>query len=290
MLSDLTATLSRWVIISVVQSSAWMDSTMMSSTSVSSSDVDSSSTRMSGSAIHARASAMSWRCAAVRLCPSSSTTCSKPPGRTDSRSQAPTARIAASTSSAVASGLRVADVRRDGALEHERVLRHDAEPRAEAVELEVAEVDAVDQHAAGVGIVGAAEELGDARLAGAGVADQGRDLAGLHRERHVAEHGPGRLGVGERDRLEGDGPVEGRAHAGVDALLGQDRLVERLAQAAPRHAHVEELVVERPERLERAGGRRWRGVAPSPRCRCSASGPTPACPPGRARARWSSCP
>ena len=157
------------------------DSTMMSSTSVSSSDVDSSRTRMSGSAIQARARAMSWRCAAVRLCPSSSTTCSNWPGRIDSRSQAPTAG-SPSRPLRRSLRLRVPDVRGDRALEHERVLGDDAEARAEAVELEIAEIDAVDLHRARVGVVGAAQELGDARLARARVGQRHRAprSSGLH--------------------------------------------------------------------------------------------------------------
>ena len=66
-----------------------------------------------------------------------------------------------------------------GALEHERVLGHDAELGAEGVEGELAEVDAVDGDRTRVGVVGAGEHLGDARLAGAGVADEGGDLAAV---------------------------------------------------------------------------------------------------------------
>ncbi len=52
------------------------------------------------------------------------------------------------------------------------------------------------------------------------------------------------------------GPSSGGQSRAVDGFLGQDRLVERLAQSTPRHAHVEELVVERPECLQGPGCRR----------------------------------
>ena len=90
--------------------------------------------------------------------------------------------------------LRVSDVGRDGSLEHERVLGHDAELGAVGVEGEVAEVDAVHGDGTRVGVVRAREHLGDARLAGAGVADERSDLAWLHGERDVAQHRARRSG------------------------------------------------------------------------------------------------
>ncbi len=79
-------------------------------------------------------------------------------------------------------------------------------------------------------------------------------LPGLHREGHFVENGPGGVGVRERHRLEGDGPVETGAHLRVRAFFREDGLVERLAQSPPRHPHVEERVVDGCELLERSGG------------------------------------
>ena len=57
-----------------------------------------------------------------------------------------------------------------------------------------------------------------------------------------------------------DSKVTGPSRRGLTcasrALFGEDRLVERLAQAPPRHAHVEELVVEGRDQPERSGGGR----------------------------------
>ena len=51
-----------------------------------------------------------------------------------------------------------------------------------------------------------------------------------------------------------DRAVERWARTRLGVFFGEDGFVERFAQATPRHADVDELVVERRERLERLGG------------------------------------
>ena len=62
------------------------------------------------------------------------------------------------------------------------------------------------------------------------------------------------LGVGEGHVVERHRTVERGAGTRVVVFFGEDGFVERFAQAAPRHADVEELVVERRQRLQRLGG------------------------------------
>jgi len=85
-------------------------------------------------------------------------------------------------------GAAEADVLRDGAGEEEAVLRHDTEAAAKQVEVLIADIDAVDEHGAGLDIVKAHHERGDGGLAGAGVADDGGGLVGRDGEGDAAEN------------------------------------------------------------------------------------------------------
>ena len=127
MLSDFTAMLSRWVIISVVQPRPWIDSTMMSSTSVSSSDVDSSSTRMSGSRDPGACQGDELALRGGEVVSFLLDDVLELAGQ--DRQQVPGADRPDRLLDLFVgrSGLRVPDVRGDRALEHERVLGHDAE-------------------------------------------------------------------------------------------------------------------------------------------------------------------
>ena len=91
------------------------------------------------------------------------------------------------TSSSVAVLAAVADVAGDRAGEEHRLLRHEADPRAQVLLRHLADVDAVDQHAALVDVVEARDQAGERRLAGAGAADDRGHLAGLRRERHAGQ-------------------------------------------------------------------------------------------------------
>ena len=81
----------------------------------------------------------------------------------------------------------VADVGGDGAGEQHRLLRDEADPRAQVGLRHLAHVDAVHQHAAVVDVVEARNQPGERRLARAGAADDRGHLAGMRRERHAGE-------------------------------------------------------------------------------------------------------
>ena len=101
-------------------------------------------------------------------------------------------------------GLRAAvgDVRPDGAREQERLLGHVADVAAVRVEVDVAQVDAVDEDPAAGGVVEAGDELDERRLAGARGADEGHALAGRDVQVDPAQRLGGLGGVGEAHTLQ----------------------------------------------------------------------------------------
>ena len=103
--------------------------------------------------------------------------CPCPFGRRSTSSRSPTASIASSTSSSVAVGVGEDEVVPDRAGEEERLLGHDADLAAQRVQRHVADVDAVDEHAAALGVVEAVDELGHRRLARPGRPDERDALA-----------------------------------------------------------------------------------------------------------------
>ncbi len=74
--------------------------------------------------------------------------------------------------------------------EQERLLGHHAELRAQRVQRDPAQVAAVDADRAVVGVVEAADQLGDGGLARAGLADEGHGLAGRDPQVDVVQHRP----------------------------------------------------------------------------------------------------
>src|SRR5580658_5788965 len=80
-----------------------------------------------------------------------------------------------------------ADVRIDGAGEKKRVLQDDAELAPEVLDIELANVDAIEKNLAALHVVKAEQQGNERGFAGAGVADDGERLAGLDAERYVAE-------------------------------------------------------------------------------------------------------
>src|SRR6266852_8197215 len=88
---------------------------------------------------------------------------------------------------AVDAGGAEADVGFDGAGEEKGILEDDAELAAQVLEIDFADVDAVEQDLAALNVVEAEKERDERGLAGAGVADDGESLAGLDAERDVAE-------------------------------------------------------------------------------------------------------
>ena len=100
----------------------------------------------------------------------------------------------------------------------------------QASQRDVAEVGAVGGDRAAGRVVEAAQELGQRRLAGAVLADDGQRGAGRDREVETGEH-RGTLGVAERDALEPDRGASAAARRRVVRATGR-----RLRQAA-RRAH-----------------------------------------------------
>ena len=96
----------------------------------------------------------------------------------------------------------------DGAVEQEHVLLDDADQVAVAVDVDVAQVAAVEQDAAAGGVVEAGDEVAERGLAAAAGADEGDRFAGLDVERDVFERERAGAGVAERDAVERDAAVD----------------------------------------------------------------------------------
>ena len=77
----------------------------------------------------------------------------------------------------------------DGVVEQLRVLRHQSDPPAQRAQVGRAEVHALDQDNAAVGIVKARQQAEQRRLAAAIAADNGDHLPGLHSQADVVERG-----------------------------------------------------------------------------------------------------
>ena len=159
------------------------------------------------------------------------------------------------------------DVLADRAAEQERLLRHDPHLRAQRVHRDVAEVEAVDQHAALGRVVEARDELGERRLAGAGGADQRDGLARRHVQVRVDQRGVGGIAVvRERHVLEVDLPADAVELDGVGPVGEVGLLVEQLEDLVERRHprlvgrvelrqrldRVEEVVQRRDERDQHA--------------------------------------
>ena len=87
---------------------------------------------------------------------------------------------------------RVGDVLVHGRAEEERVVGDDGDLAAQRARVDVAHVDAVDEHGAGRDVVQARDERDERRLARAGRADERERRAGVDRQRDVAQRGLGR--------------------------------------------------------------------------------------------------
>src|SRR6266511_1713862 len=99
-------------------------------------------------------------------------------------------------------GLGVAQVLRDRGVEQEGVLEHHAQLRSPRLEGDLAQVGAVDEDPAGLGVVEAGDQGGDRGFPGAAGADQGDELAGGDVDGEVVDGRPVGAWVGERDVLE----------------------------------------------------------------------------------------
>ena len=101
------------------------------------------------------------------------------------------------------------EVRENVAREEHALLRHVAEHGAQAGLGQAAHVHAADADRAAGRIIKARDEVQQRRLAAAGRADDGRDLAGPRREADVVQHVVLRAGIAERHMVERDGRVRG---------------------------------------------------------------------------------
>ena len=144
------------------------------------------------------------RCRARRAAPR--------PGR-----QTCAARSACSSSSSVASGLRVQQVLADRLVEHVRVLGDEADRVAQRRVGHLADVDAADQHRAVGDVVEPRDEVGERRLAGARRSDQRDHLAGL--DARTRRRGAPGLDPAVRDR----GDLEARQRDLVGASGSRSR-------------------------------------------------------------------
>ena len=79
-------------------------------------------------------------------------------------------------------------------LESNEVLEDRRHPRPPAIEVELAQIDAVDLDGAGLGVVEPAEQLGQRRLAGAVLADDRQRRPGGDRQIEAVEHRLARVG------------------------------------------------------------------------------------------------
>ena len=121
----------------------------------------------------ARAMAMRWRWPPDRRAPPSPMKVSRPSGSARRKFSALASRAAAQISSSLGVPMAVAQVVAGRGGEDHRFLRHHGDARANVGGIGIAQVDAVEQHAAVLRIVEALGELEQGRLAGARRADDG---------------------------------------------------------------------------------------------------------------------
>ena len=127
----------------------------------------------------------------------------------------------------------VAQVARDRAAEEVGLLGHHADARPELLAIDLADVDAVDEHGAGGHVVEARQQVHERRLAAAGGAHDGRRLAGTRLEGDVAQDGllGARVAEGHAAQLDVAARRGGPRRRGIlDGGLG----VEDLADAPAR--------------------------------------------------------
>ncbi len=98
----------------------------------------------------------------------------------------------------------VGDVLRHGRAEEDRLLEDHANRAAQSAQVEVAHVDAVDAHPAGICIIEARDEMDQRALARAGLAQHGHSLTRFGDEGNFLQRRPAAGRVLERNRLEGN--------------------------------------------------------------------------------------
>ena len=144
----------------------------------------------------------------------------------------------------------VADVFRDGRMEHARLLVDQRDVAPEIAEAHGAEIVTVDAHDAGVGVEQAQQQVGNRRFTAAAAADDRQHLPGANAERQVVQRRRAAI-EREGDVLERDVAADRRQRDGRGRLLDLDRLVENLRDAAQRDAHGRQVRVHPHQRLQR---------------------------------------
>src|SRR5581483_195165 len=105
-------------------------------------------------------------------------------------------------------GIGERDVVPHRSIEQKVFLQHDADLAPQPDGIDLRQIDAVDQHAAGFGHVEALDELRNRALAGTRAADQTDDFAGGNVERKLAQYLGRVRPVAENDLVEGYAPGE----------------------------------------------------------------------------------
>ena len=147
-------------------------------------------------------------------------------------------------------GAPVGDVVADRGREQERLVEHDADLGAQAVEREVAHVVAVDLDRAAGDVVEARQQPRDRRLAAGRAADHRDRLAGAQVQREVVED-QRPVAVGEADAVEADVAVAVGEVDRVGAVDDRRLLVEDLVDPLGRCRGALAEHDQHPEQLER---------------------------------------
>src|SRR5206468_637963 len=114
----------------------------------------------------------------------------------------------------------------DAGREERRVGRHDRELTAEILDLEVAEVAAVEPHFSLCRVVEPGEQVDEGALAGPGRAGDSETCAESDVEGDVMQDRT-IIAVGERDVAEGDGSAGPRERPGIRSLFDTWRFIEQ---------------------------------------------------------------
>ena len=186
-----SAAFSRWAIVTVVRPAASDSSAADRRISVAGSMalVASSSTSRSGSARWARATATSWRSPADSDSPRWPTGACQPAGQAGEPVGEAQLVEDAGDLGVGGAGTAVADVLGDGALEQVALLRHHDDPPAQRGERDLARAgrptSSIEPR---TGSIEPGEQLGERRLAAAGLADDGDPGPRRDRQVDVAQH------------------------------------------------------------------------------------------------------
>ena len=144
----------------------------------------------------------------------------------------------------------IGDVVEDRVVEQHRVLWNDADGRAYARLLDLAEVLAVDQDAAVRDVIEAVEQAGDGRLAGAARPDDGERIPRRNGKGNVLEHRAPSI-VSERDVVEDDAATADR-EAPCAGNIGDFRaLVQKLEHLLHVRQRLADLAINETEKIQR---------------------------------------